>query len=61
MDSLERARRKALVFHVMYGTFPSATDEEMYGWRKMCAEYINGTRDSAPATLEEYRQVAHGM
>lgn len=45
---MSRSDRKAIVFHIMYGTFPGATVDEMKDWRLLCAEYINGVSNIIP-------------
>jgi hypothetical protein len=55
MTPAKRQARKAMVFHIMYGTFSGASVEEMAEWRYRCAHFINGLTDSYPTTLEELR------
>jgi hypothetical protein len=51
-----RLNRKNQVFHILYGGSPDATAVELEQWRAMCARYINGEIDSAPLTLQEFRE-----
>lgn len=39
-DLSGRHGRKALVFHIMYGTFPGLADAELAAWRLQCAAFI---------------------
>lgn len=40
IDLSTRHGRKALVFHIMYGTFPGVSDAAMAAWRLQCATFI---------------------
>jgi hypothetical protein len=51
-----RQSRKNDVFHIMYGEVAGAKYHEMEGWRTMCAEYINGDRDTFPISIDAYRK-----
>lgn len=60
MSDGDRYRRKQAVFHIMYGTYPNATEDEMRRWRGIAADYINGRTDDCPMTLFDFRAFEEG-
>lgn len=47
--------RKSIVFHVLYGTHPGATETELRAWRAQAVEYLNGLGPMPPLTLQMFR------
>lgn len=60
MTPAERASRKAMVFHIMYGYATGLSKEQMAQWRYMAAEYIHGDRElsDTPLTAAEFLAAA---
>lgn len=51
-----RSDRKNIVFHILYGSYPEATETELRAWRALAVEYINGLGPMPPLTLRRFRE-----
>lgn len=56
LDISTRGARKSIVFHVMYGTWVNASEEEMQEWRLLCGKFIDNGGDLPPLTLDTFRK-----
>lgn len=50
-----RTIRKQLCFPILYGTFPTLSDESHAAWMTACARWINGRGPQPPLSLMGWR------